>query len=190
MLQEDEVRSWINRTVLDKSGHKIGMVSRIFIDDATSQPEWATVKTGLFDRGSSFIPIEGMRLDGQDLHVPWDREQVKDAPLVDENDAGHLTPEEEVQLYRHYARQQLSAGDADVDGDGHEEPVGGGGERQVDGGAARDRGLDTMQVKSGSSEPGQTRLRKYVVTEEVHPVSRVLLDDSAADDDSDLSAER
>ena len=85
-----------------------------FVDDATNSPEWATVNTGLFGgRRASFVPIEGVRQEGNELLIPWDRAQVKGAPQVDDDDDGHLTPEEEVQLYRYYAKEQRLATDAD-----------------------------------------------------------------------------
>ena len=59
MVHVDEVRGWIDRTVLDSSGHKIGTVSQIFVDDATNRPEWATVNTGLFGRRCPLSPLKG-----------------------------------------------------------------------------------------------------------------------------------
>lgn len=172
MVQVDEVRGWIDRTVLDPSGHKVGTVSQIFVDDATNHPEWATVNTGLFGRRVSFVPLEGITQEGDDLVTPWDREQVKTAPQVDDDGDGHLAPEEEVQLYRHYAKAQRLAADTEENDRGE----------ATDTHRASDRESDQDGANSESPGSGQARLRKYVVTEEVHPVSRVLLDDSPADE--------
>ena len=177
MVHVDEVRGWIDRTVLDSSGHKIGTVSQIFVDDATNRPEWATVNTGLFGRRVSFVPLEGVTPEGDDLLIPWDQEQVKAAPQVDDDGDGHLAPEEEVQLYRHYAKEQRSAaGDDDnVRGEGTAD-------NRASDREATGRERNQSEANSGSLEDRQPRLRKYVVTEEVRPVSRVLLDDSPAED--------
>ena len=181
MVQVDEVRGWIDRTVLDPSGHKVGTVSHVFVDDATNSPEWATVNTGLFGRRASFVPIEGVRQEGNELLIPWDRAQVKGAPQVDDDDDGHLTPEEEVQLYRYYAKEQRLATDADEKSSG-EATDAATDARAIDGETDRD------EANSESPGSGQARLRKYVVTEEVHPVSRVLLDDSPADETREPSS--
>jgi sporulation protein YlmC with PRC-barrel domain len=181
MVQVDEVRGWIDRTVLDSSGNKVGSVSQIYVDDTTNRPEWATVNTGLFGRRVSFIPLEGVRQQGDDLVIPWDREQVRAAPQVD-NDDGHLAPEEEVQLYRHYAHEQRSA--ADVDGDAQGEATA---DARASDREASDREGSQSPAGPAAAESGQARLRRYVVTEEVHPVSRVLLDDSPAHDSGERS---
>jgi hypothetical protein len=187
MVQVDEVRGWIDRTVLDPSGHKVGTVSHVFVDDATNSPEWATVNTGLFGRRASFVPIEGVRQEGDDLLIPWDRDQVKGAPQVDNDDDGHLTPEEEVQLYRYYAKEQRLATDADEKSPGEATDADEKGPGEATDARAIDRETDRDEANSASPGNGQARLRKYVVTEEVHPVSRVLLDDSPADEAQESS---
>jgi hypothetical protein len=176
MVHVDEVRGWIDRTVLDPSGHKVGTVSQVFVDDATDSPEWATVNTGLFGRRASFVPIEGLRQEGDDLLIPWDRAQVKGAPQVDDDGDGHLTAVEEVQLYRYYAKEQRSAADAGEGSPGEATDAG-----------ATGRETDRHEADAQPPGNGQARLRKYVVTEEVHPVSRVLFDDSPADEAQESS---
>jgi uncharacterized protein (TIGR02271 family) len=59
-----------------------------------------TARTGLFGTSESFIPLEGARLEGSDVVVPYSKDQVKDAPRVDAE--GHLDPSEEDRLYEHY----------------------------------------------------------------------------------------
>ena len=59
-----------------------------------------TVKTGLFGTSESFVPLQGARLEGSDVVVPYTKDQVKDAPRVDTD--GHLEPSEEDRLYDHY----------------------------------------------------------------------------------------
>jgi uncharacterized protein (TIGR02271 family) len=48
----------------------------------------------------SFVPLEGARLEGNDIVVPYNKNQVKDAPRIDADRP--LEPAEEDRLYQHY----------------------------------------------------------------------------------------
>ncbi|SEE22874.1 PRC-barrel domain-containing protein [Streptomyces sp. 2112.3] len=86
--------------VVDADGAKVGKVQQVYRDDATNDPEWITVRTGLFGMKETFIPLAGVRRSGDDLHVPHAKETIKAAPRIDAD--GHLDPSEEDELYRHY----------------------------------------------------------------------------------------
>ncbi|MFF4183057.1 PRC-barrel domain-containing protein [Streptomyces sp. NPDC001691] len=99
MQTDIDPRSLIGRKAYDRSGHKIGTVDEVYLDDATGAPEWAAVRTGLFSR-DAFVPLEPSTLVEEALHVPYDRALIKDAP--DFGVGRHLSPEQELQLYHHY----------------------------------------------------------------------------------------
>ncbi|MFF8387278.1 PRC-barrel domain-containing protein [Streptomyces kanasensis] len=99
MQSDIDPRSLIGRKAFDRDGRKIGTVDEVYLDDATGVPEWAAVRTGLFGR-DAFVPLEPSDLVGDGLRVPYERALVKDAP--DFGVGRHLSPEQEVQLYRHY----------------------------------------------------------------------------------------
>ncbi len=46
----------LDHPVYHADSNKIGEAKHVFLDDATGQPEWVSVKTGLFDTSESFIP--------------------------------------------------------------------------------------------------------------------------------------
>jgi hypothetical protein len=92
-------RSLIGRKAFDRNGVKIGTVDEVYLDDATGEPEWAAVRTGLFSR-DAFVPLDPAGLDGDVLRVPFERSVVKNAP--DFGVGRHLSPEQELRLYRHY----------------------------------------------------------------------------------------
>jgi uncharacterized protein (TIGR02271 family) len=93
--------------VVGQDGEKIGGIGELYVDDDTNQPTWVTVKTGLFGMKESFVPLGDADLRGDDLVVPYTKDQVKDAPRVDPD--GHLEPGEEDRLYRHYGRADGAA---------------------------------------------------------------------------------
>ncbi|MEU2794047.1 PRC-barrel domain-containing protein [Streptomyces sp. NPDC007100] len=99
MQTDIDPRSLIGRKAFDRNGTKIGTVDEVYLDDATGEPEWAAVRTGIFSR-DAFVPLEPSDLVGEALHVPYDRKLIRDAP--DFGVGRHLSPEQELQLYHHY----------------------------------------------------------------------------------------
>ncbi|MGW3403048.1 PRC-barrel domain-containing protein, partial [Streptomyces zhihengii] len=92
MQTDIDPRSLIGRKAFDRSGHKIGTVDEVYLDDATGVPEWAAVRTGLFSR-DAFVPLEPSEIVDNALHVPYERGLIKDAP--DFGVGRHLSPEQD-----------------------------------------------------------------------------------------------
>jgi hypothetical protein len=101
----DTVRDWQGRTMLDRGGERVGRIQEIYLDMQTDEPEWALVNTGLFGTRSSFVPIKDATTSGDDVVVPFAKEQVKQAPGIEPD--GELSEAEEDELYRHYGVQPL-----------------------------------------------------------------------------------
>ena len=100
MITETQIQQVIGTTAVDADGDKIGKVSEIYLDDETGRPEWATVHTGLFGTKETFVPLAQADLSGDTLRFPYDKAKVKDAPKIDTD--GHLSPQEEQELYSYY----------------------------------------------------------------------------------------
>jgi uncharacterized protein (TIGR02271 family) len=167
----NELPSWHGRDLIDRDGDKIGSIGDVYLDEQTGQPEWLTVRTGLFGTRESFVPTVDARAEGDTVRVPYEKSQVKDAPNVDAD--GALSPDEESRLYRHYDmpsgkqtrdRDELrDRGTVGRHGSGHETDE------------AMTRSEEEVRVGTRSRETGRARLRKYVVTENVTktvPVTR------------------
>ena len=101
MIGTDMLDRVIGADVYDNDGDKIGTASEVFLDDQSGNPEWVTVKTGLFGTKETFVPLQNADLTGDGVRVPVSKAAVKDAPKIDQD--GHLSPEEESALYRHYS---------------------------------------------------------------------------------------
>jgi uncharacterized protein (TIGR02271 family) len=179
MLEQGQIDSVTGSDAYGSDGSKIGKVGQVYLDDATGQPAWVTVNTGLFGMNESFIPLADASFSGDRLTVPYDKDKVKNAPNVAAD--GHLSPEEESQLYSYYG-VAYSDGYTDTDTTSYTDTT-----------TSRDTadvGYDTsgpttddamtlseeqVQVGTQRREAGRARLRKYVVTENVQqtvPVSR------------------
>ena len=100
MIGTETLDRVIGADVIDADGNKIGTASEVFLDDQSGNPEWVTVKTGLFGTKETFVPIRDADLTGDGLRVPVSKDAVKDAPKIDTD--GHLSPDEEQELYRYY----------------------------------------------------------------------------------------
>jgi len=57
-------------------------------------------ETGLFGGNLSFAPLAEAKMHDDHIHLPYSKDQVKDAPNVDAD--GLLSQEEEAKLYAHY----------------------------------------------------------------------------------------
>jgi uncharacterized protein (TIGR02271 family) len=170
---ESAVAEWRGRNAVDSDGDKIGSIEEIYMDADTGKPEWLAVKTGLFGSNVSFVPIAEARDADGDVRLPYDKQQVKDAPNAEAD--GELSQDEEASLYRHYG---LDYSEARSDS-GLPQGQGGGAVGHDTSGPTTDdamtRSEEELRVGKASRESGRARLRKYVVTEQVQktvPVQR------------------
>jgi len=170
---------WLNTTVYDTTGDKIGDISDIYFDDITGQPEWLTVSTGWFGTRKQFVPIAGSTHIDDGLRVSYTTDHIKDAPSIDTGQE-HLDAPEERRLYDHYG--------LNYDAADHEAAYGG--RERADEGydyndtrdahavvdqASVTRSEEQLEIDKVAREAGRVRLHKYVVTEDVEvtvPVKR------------------
>ncbi|MER6616227.1 PRC-barrel domain-containing protein [Streptomyces xantholiticus] len=103
MITKAQIRDVLDHPVYDADGNKIGNAKHVFLDDATGEPDWVSVRTGLFGSSESFVPIRDAHMVEDHLEVPYPKDRIKDAPNVDVDAGGHLSAEEEQRLYRHYS---------------------------------------------------------------------------------------
>jgi len=177
MLNSSQLDQVVGSDVYGSDGDKIGKVGQVYLDDATNEPAWVTVNTGFFGSNESFVPVQDASFSGDRLSVPFDKNKVKDAPNV--ADDGHLSPDEEQELYRYYGASyggsDLTTGQRDYT-PGYQQ-----GDEAVDrSNTAGTEGYDTsgpttdhamtrseeqLQVGTQTQEAGRARLRKYVTTE-------------------------
>src|SRR5512132_2263074 len=86
--------------MVDPVGDKLGTIDAVYLDDETGQPEWALVYTGLFTAKAAFVPLAQAQDLGDSVQVPYDKQQVIDAPTMQAD--GQLSQDDEAELYRHY----------------------------------------------------------------------------------------
>lgn len=148
MLNREDIDGLIQSkgNVVGGDGETIGGIGQIYVDDATDRPSWATASTGLFGTHESFFPLEGARVEGSNLVIPYSKALVKDAPRIEPE--GELEPDEQDRLYRHYQ------------GDGGLQTY-----SESRGLAGAGPGTDATP-STGPRNTGQSRLRRYLTTGE------------------------
>ena len=158
-----DLSGWRGHDVVDPSGDTIGEIADIYLDEQTDQPEWLAVRTGLFGRRLSFVPIAEAQASGDYVAVPYSKDQVKDAPNVDP-DEGLLSEREEALLYEHYGLPY-----SDIKSDTGLPDAGGTSSAGYESGGddAMTRSEEELQVGTRQREAGRARLRKWVETEHV-----------------------
>jgi uncharacterized protein (TIGR02271 family) len=178
MFDQNQLSTLSGATVRGSDGEKIGKVGQVYLDDQTGQPEWVTVRTGLLGAKESFVPLAAARMEGDDLVVDASKDKVSGAPQVDED--GHLSAQQEAELYRYYGigdagtPASYGTGYAPTSGTAEDESAG----RDTSGPTtdhAMTRSEEQLRAGTERVEAGRARLRKYVVTETEQvqvPVSR------------------
>jgi uncharacterized protein (TIGR02271 family) len=195
MLSTQDIDQVIGSEVYGPDGDKIGKAGQVYLDDQTNEPAWVTVNTGLFGTNENFIPVQDASFSGGRVTVPFDKAKVKDAPQVASD--GHISPEEEQELYRYYGltygtgtttgtetgtttgtesgtgyESGWQAGDEDRD---RTEGVVGHDTSGPTTDTAMTRSEEELRVGTRTQEAGRARLRKYVTTEtqtETVPVTK------------------
>jgi uncharacterized protein (TIGR02271 family) len=176
MIGTDTIDRVIGQDVYDEAGEKIGSAGEIYLDDESGQPEWVTVKTGLFGTKESFVPIRDANLTNDGLRITVSKAQVKDAPKIDTD--GHLSPAEEAELYRYYGMTEGTTGMTTGQMAGTQMAGTQAGMTETAGTVGHDTSGPTtddamtlseerLNVGTRREEVGRARLRKYVVTENV-----------------------
>jgi uncharacterized protein YrrD len=96
-----DIADWHGKELVDRDGEQIGKLEEVYFDVETEEPQFATVKEGLFGRHLTFVPLAGLTIGPDDLQVAVTKEQVKNAPNIALR-GDTLDPADESALYHHY----------------------------------------------------------------------------------------
>jgi stress response protein YsnF len=155
-------------------GEPLGHVGAVYVDNATGRPAWAAVRGR---RHSAVVPLELSRFDGATLHIPFDAEQLRTAPV--HNPDTLISYEQGDELARHYGLLARSSAAVESPTD--------------PGNPAMTRSEERMRTRTVNVVVGRARLETYIVTENrtfVVPVRRQevrLVYDALPDDEQVVS---
>ena len=112
MFPAENLRDWRGEKVIDPEDNKIGELEAVYVDTATDQPAFVTVKVGMIGRHRLvFVPLDGATVSPSAVRVRYDKKLVNDAPGIDVD--GELAAADEPALFAHYrlAYQAGAAGE-------------------------------------------------------------------------------
>ncbi|HEY0933791.1 MAG TPA: PRC and DUF2382 domain-containing protein [Trebonia sp.] len=155
-------------TAVDSEGAKVGKVGQIYVNDATGEPEWVTVHTGLFGTRESVAPLYGAQPGDGEVRLAATKQLIKDAPSIESD--RHLAGDDVDALYQHYAGYTNPASTPPGIGTAGTAETGQAGNGSADEAAtghAMTRSEEQLRVGTESVPAERVRLRKYIVTENV-----------------------
>jgi PRC-barrel domain len=101
MFPAENLRDWRGEKVIDPDGDKIGDLEAVYVDTATDQPAFATVRVGFIGRHKlAFVPLDGATVSPSAVRVRYGKKQVGDAPTIDLD--GELGAADEPGVFAHY----------------------------------------------------------------------------------------
>jgi len=142
-MQMEQLQQMRGAPVLDSTGDQIGKVEEIFYDADGGHPEWIGLGTGFLGTKRVLVPVQSAQVQGDGIQVPFEKDHVKGAPDIDEDE---ISEETERELYAYYGL---------------------GGRGDGDGGQTVTRHEEELAVGTQQVETGRARLHKWVETEPV-----------------------
>jgi PRC-barrel domain len=101
VFEAEDIRDWRGHDVVDRDGNRIGELEAVYVDTATDEPSFATVKMGLPTRKRlAFVPLYGAKVAPAHVKVTYEKGLVKDAPSIGTD--GELLAEDEESVFSHY----------------------------------------------------------------------------------------
>ena len=95
------VADWLGKVIVDRDGERIGKLQDVYVDVETDEPQFGTVKEGIFPRHLTFVPLAGVQVSPELLQVAATKEQVRSAPDI-ELQGEELSQADESTLYHHF----------------------------------------------------------------------------------------
>jgi uncharacterized protein (TIGR02271 family) len=182
MIAQTDIQRLMGADVYEVDGQKVGSAGQVYLDDRTGEPEWVSVRTGMFGMKESFVPLDQASFADGRLQIPFGKDKVKGAPQIDPD--GDLSPAEEDELYAYYG---LSSSQGRLSDDAMPTAVDTGYAADNAAGTvghdtsgpttdnAMTRSEERLVAGTRTEQSGTARLRKYVVTERENvtvPVTR------------------
>jgi hypothetical protein len=104
----EDIKEWRGEDVVDLHDDKLGKLEEVYYDTETDAPAFAAVKSGLFGKRLTLVPLAGATAGRSRLRVRAAKEEFKDAPSFDPD--AELSADDEAPTYRYYGIEYLPVG--------------------------------------------------------------------------------
>ena len=151
----------IGAGVTGNRGTELGKVDAVYLDNETECPEWVAVMTGMFGSHVSLMPLNEAGYRDGVLHLPYTRDQVRNAPHQDPD--RELSSEDEQRLFGHYGLDHTAI--TGPDAPAHDQHDRGRLERGGGVDTARTRSEEPLRVGIDTPRRDGVRLHVYEVTD-------------------------
>jgi len=98
---EWNVAEWHGKMLVDRDGERIGKLQDVYVDVENDEPQFGTVKEGFIRRHLTFVPLGGIKVGPDELHVAVGKAQIKAAANIEQH-GEELSKADESALYHHY----------------------------------------------------------------------------------------
>jgi len=78
----------------------------VYVDVETDEPQFGTVKEGVFTRHLTFVPLAGVQVGPDHLQVTVTKDQIRSAPNI-ELQGEELSQADESTLYHHFEQNYI-----------------------------------------------------------------------------------
>ncbi len=95
------VAEWHGKVLIDKDGQRIGKLQDVYVDVENDEPKFGTVKEGIIERHLTFVPLGGIHVGPDGLHVSTTKERVRSAPQLKLH-GEELSQADESALFHHF----------------------------------------------------------------------------------------
>jgi sporulation protein YlmC with PRC-barrel domain len=89
VLSVEQISEWLGQEVVDADGEPLGKLEDVYYARGQAEPQLALVKSGLFGRKQTIVPLQGASVGREHVRVAYTSEQIAQAA-----DAAQVEPDD------------------------------------------------------------------------------------------------
>lgn len=90
MPSVEQISEWLGQEVVDFEGESLGKLEDVYYARGQAEPQLALVKSGLFGRKHTFVPLHGATVGREHVRIAYTSEQISQASDTAEIEPGEI----------------------------------------------------------------------------------------------------